>query len=252
VISPQELRGVIRNAFCPTGPGGGIDSTCSPKGKRGAGQPLSLFADAAAAHPNSEVRERAGAAVEHIAGRLTPTAAARVVENVQKVEFHETVFAVEAAVRRHALVDKQLGKETLNAGGAFLGDDIHEVHILSGYLGLTGSGQGELKLPNSKAADRHVLAHEIGHAIDGPKAEYSSDRNWVKAWVTEVGSSGFAGLLAGPGRKKVTLTAYAKESPSEGFAEFSRLLHGSDVPMADVERKFPKCLAYWRSKKLWP
>jgi hypothetical protein len=139
VISPQELRGVIRNAFCPTGPGGGIDSTCSPKGKRGAGQPLSLFADAAAAHPNSEVRERAGAAVEHIAGRLTPTAAARVVENVQKVEFHETVFAVEAAVRRHALV-----------------------------------------------------------------------------------------------------------------AEFSRLLHGSDVPMADVERKFPKCLAYWRSKKLWP
>jgi hypothetical protein len=234
------------NAFCPTGPGGGVDPTCSPKGT-----PLSVFADAAASHPIAEVRERAGAAVEHIAGRLTATAAARVAENVQKVVFHETVFQVEAAVRRHAAVDKQLGKETLNAGGAFLGDDIHEVHILSGYEGLS-SGQSDLKPQDPKAADRHVLAHEIGHAIDGPKSEYSSDRNWAKAWVTEIGSSGFAGLLAGPGRKKVTLTKYAKESPSEGFAEFSRLLHGSDVPLADVERKFPRCIAYWRSKKLWP
>jgi hypothetical protein len=238
---------VVLNAFCATGPGGGIDPTCSPKGTS-----LSVFADAAASHSSAEVRERAGAAVEHIAGRLTATAVARVAENVQKVEFHETVFQVEAAVRRHAAVDKQLGKESLNAGGAFLGDDIHEVHILSGYQGLSGSGQGNLAPPDPKAADRHTLAHEIGHAIDGPKAEYSSDRKWVSAWLAEVGSSGFAGLLTGPGRKKVTLTKYAKESPSEGFAEFSRLLYGSDVPLADVERKFPKCIAYWRSKKLWP
>jgi hypothetical protein len=247
-----ELREAVRNAFCPTGPGGGVDPTCSPKGGRGAGQPLSLFAEAAAAHSSAEVRERAGAAVEHVAGRLTAAAAARVAENVQRVGFHETVFAVEAAVRRHAVVDKQLGNETLNAGGAFLGDDIREVHILSGYLGLTGSGQGELRLPSQEAADRHVIAHEIGHAIDGPKAEYSSDRKWISAWLGEIGSSGFAGLLTGPGRKKVTLTKYAKESSAEGFAEFSRLLHGSDVPLADVERKFPRCLTYWRSKKLWP
>lgn len=243
----EEEEDATENAFCPTGKGGGIDPSCGTKKK-----PLSIFADAAASHPSAEVRERAGAAVEHVAGRLTATAATLAAENVQKVEFHETVFQIEAAVRRHAAVDKQLGKETLSAGGAFLGDDIHEVHILSGYLGLTGSGQGSLVPPDPKTADRHVLAHEIGHAIDGPKAEYSSDRKWISAWLAEVGSSGFAGLLTGPGRKKVTLTKYAKESPSEGFAEFSRLLHGSDVPLADVERKFPKCIAYWRSKKLWP
>jgi hypothetical protein len=248
VLLPRP-KGTTRvlNAFCPTGPGGGVDPTCSPKGTS-----LSVFADAAASHSSAEVRERAGAAVEHIAGRLTDAAAARVAENVRKVEFHETVFAVEAAVRRHEVIDKQLGKETLSAGGAFLGDDIHEVHILSGYMGLSGSSQGDLKLQNPEDVDRHVLAHEIGHAIDGPKAEYSSDRKWISAWLGEVGSSGFAGLLTGPGRKKVTLTKYAKESPSEGFAEFSRLLHGSDVPLADVERKFPRCIAYWRSKKLWP
>jgi hypothetical protein len=80
----------------------------------------------------------------------------------------------------------------------------------------------------------------MAHAIDGPKREYSSSEEWKAIWDEEIGSSP---TMEG---QKPKLTKYATTSSGEGFAEFGRMVYGMNSKMEIVEKKFPKCVAYWR------
>jgi SPP1 gp7 family putative phage head morphogenesis protein len=80
-----------------------------------------------------------------------------------------------------------------------------------------------------------TIAHEMGHAIDGgQRRAFSSSSMWHAAWRAEARD----------------LSHYATTTPSEGFAEFSRMLHGSKLSAAEVKQKFPKMHAFWKDRDL--
>ncbi len=87
-----------------------------------------------------------------------------------------------------------------------------------------------------------TTAHELGHAIDYER-HISNTREWMKVHNKEI-----VGDRKEPGK----LSEYARKNPTEGFAEFSRLLYGSGVKRELVERTFPKVSAFFKKEKLWP
>lgn len=82
---------------------------------------------------------------------------------------------------------------------------------------------------------RGIYAHEMGHAVDCGR-KYSEDKKWQSAWKSEI----FNG--------KTLLSRYARESPTEGFAEFHRVLCEKGV--AATSAAYPKCGAFLKSKGL--
>ena len=84
---------------------------------------------------------------------------------------------------------------------------------------------------------REVYAHEFGHAIDGPDKEISSSREWMEAWKEEIQGGG--------------LTTYATTKPSEGLAEFTRLLYGTEHSDKLIRKKFPKASAVFDKWDIW-
>jgi len=81
-----------------------------------------------------------------------------------------------------------------------------------------------------------TLAHELTHAIDkiGPGAYLSDSDEWRYVWSRELRGGG--------------LSAYAASDPAEGFAEFGRLLWGSETP--DAAARFPGVAAFFRKHGL--
>lgn len=83
---------------------------------------------------------------------------------------------------------------------------------------------------------RHVWAHELGHAIDGPEFELSSSAEWHAAFQAEIADK--------------QLSNYAATEPVEGFAEFCRAVYGSDVEHAEIARHFPQCTKFFKRRGL--
>jgi hypothetical protein len=111
---------------------------------------------------------------------------------------------------------------------------------------LTGPGQhsGPSRAQNVRHFVRHLYAHEMGHAIDGPDMELSGHVDWRKAWKREIVQTEDGG--------SPRLTAYARELPEEGFAEFCRVLYSGDVNLERVAEYFPGCSQFFQSRGLWP
>lgn len=107
--------------------------------------------------------------------------------------------------------------------------------ILDGNASLAGLLGGPHGYKNSTP---HVYAHEFAHAIDGPKKEISNSPEWQEAAKEEI--------------RPDTLTRYAATKPSEGFAEFGRLLYAGSLSAEDVRQKFPKCYAVWEKHGILP
>ncbi len=80
-----------------------------------------------------------------------------------------------------------------------------------------------------------VYAHEMSHAIDGPKHELSNSADWEAAWKNEIKGRG-------PSR-------YAGKNTTEGFAEFGRLALGG-YPLRELERSYPACAKFWQERGL--
>ncbi len=88
---------------------------------------------------------------------------------------------------------------------------------------------------------RQVYAHELTHAID-LYGIYSNDPEWRKIWFKEIRGTNMD--------SKPTLSKYARSSSLEGFAEFGRLVYGTDTDHAEVARKFPKSFDYLKRNNL--
>lgn len=82
-----------------------------------------------------------------------------------------------------------------------------------------------------------TLAHEVAHTVD---RQLSVLPEWNSAWKEEIC------------RNDRPLSDYATTKPSEGFAEFGRLLwshsrkDAKPPDMEQVAKTFPKCLAFWK------
>jgi hypothetical protein len=96
---------------------------------------------------------------------------------------------------------------------------------------------------SSRTNIHETYAHELSHAIDGPRYEHSGSHEWERAWHEEIGHP--------QSRKPASLSAYARTSAAEGFAEMGRLVYGTDTDRGAIEKRFPKCVAYWKKAGLW-
>jgi len=109
-----------------------------------------------------------------------------------------------------------------------------------GFFLSFGAGRGSLHVDGgydgSEESAHHIYAHEIGHVIDGAGHVYSNDPNWVELWRSEIDQS------------DNPLSAYARTSPAEGFAEFFRLLLTGQYK--DARLTFPECYSYLRGRGL--
>lgn len=110
------------------------------------------------------------------------------------------------------------------------------VHVDGGVPANLAGDTISKTLPDNSTT--HVCAHEWTHAIDGPDHQLSSSDDWKQAHSDE---------LAG-----AQLTKYAATKPSEGFAEFGRLLYASSEPLENVEQSFPKASKFFKDNGLWP
>ena len=83
-----------------------------------------------------------------------------------------------------------------------------------------------------------IFAHEIGHALDTVNGGYSLSKtdDFQECFDSEI--------------KNGQLTEYATTDEQEGFAEFARLLYGSDISREEIAAKFPQTLAFFKEKGL--
>jgi hypothetical protein len=201
-----------------TGPGCG---TGSHSGHHDSAMSL-ISTHLAAAGLSKEIADHYSGSASAVIRNMSPLSAQRLAENTMSVKF----FPDNASLSR-VLAGRYEFVARLLQGGASVGG------CYDGKLGqllLDGShvlGGKPLPTPG-------VYAHEFGHAIDGPKgARISDDPDWHSAWSAEL--------------KTGIISKYAGTSPSEGFAEVARILHGTNLKVDEIEKHIPKCMAVWRS-----
>jgi hypothetical protein len=98
-----------------------------------------------------------------------------------------------------------------------------------------------------------TYAHEITHVLDGPTQALSNDAAWQQAFKDEIDQDVDAGTKGtGEESRGGRLDGYARTNAMEGFAEFGRLLYGTDMDLGHIERHFPQSAAFFKSKGLWP
>ena len=91
--------------------------------------------------------------------------------------------------------------------------------------------------PEETDVTRHVYAHEYTHAIDGPNHEISYSPEWKDAYQKEIVA-------------RKALSAHGRTRPSEGFAEFGRLVFTSGKSLEEIAKEYPLCTAVWKKHNL--
>lgn len=89
-----------------------------------------------------------------------------------------------------------------------------------------------------------TYAHEMTHAIDKHYGMISQTKEWKEIFDTEINSKGTTG-------RYWRLSDYAATKPVEGFAEFGRMVYGSDRQRSSIERDFPKAVALFKRYGMW-
>jgi hypothetical protein len=126
-------------------------------------------------------------------------------------------------------LEKQTGAVEKGRVGGFVSHD-----RITGSVEVNLDGGSETDAKNPEKA-QGIYSHELGHAIDAGR-RFSEDAKWKAAWKSEI----FNG--------RVMLSRYARESPTEGFAEFHRALCFKGLPATMAA--YPKCCAFLKAKGL--
>jgi hypothetical protein len=167
------------------------------------------------------------AAATAVIGGMTHEAQKRFAANVSKIHFAKEHAAVSGLIRDRL---KQMDDPTE------VPDGVSGAYIRAGDTGEVVANGGIPGMNKSDGVDTlGVYAHEFGHAIDGPDCEISDSTAWEHAWENEI--------LRG----KTPPSAYAQQSPSEGFAEFHRLLA---INKKAATTMYPACAEVWKKHKL--
>jgi hypothetical protein len=161
-----------------------------------------------------------------VIAKLSPTALQRIDAHTKDVRFYGDRKSLTEELAKVEPKLKDLLAKGSTIGGGYNRRD-QSLH-LNGYF----YSKEEGKIPAATG-----YAHELTHAIDGPKHEISNSKEWQDAWESEV--------------KSGSLGQYATTKPSEGLAEFGRLVMTGKMNRQEVEKKYPKCSAVWEQHKLW-
>lgn len=173
-------------------------------------------------------------ACQGVLSNMSPEAVARFAANVTGPPH----FAADLAGVKKELLRRHRGNarvvEQLRAAGEIGGAYAHGGGKASFVLdgGFTRQSGEALRDPTATG----IYAHEFSHALDGPRYEISGSKQWREAYAKEIAG----------GR----LTHYAAGKPSEGFAEFGRLVLSGRHDLAAIRAKFPRCFAVWEAHGL--
>lgn len=205
---------------------------------------------AAAPGLTDQQREKYGKAMARATEHM-PAAALERIGTLNGITFHPSTKDIPAAIveqlaSRPGLTPEQQAEIRakyahvlgMPVGGAYMTGGVHHVHVDGDNV---GGSRGRHSAGFSQA--HGIYAHELTHTIDGPRGEISSGQAWHNAFERE--------MKVTPGRTP-PLTNYAGTKPSEAFAEFGRLVYGSDVPHAQIATEFPYATAVFKAYKLWP
>lgn len=140
-----------------------------------------------------------------------------------------------AAIARH-LRGAKYHRSPREIAASLVADSGEQKYLTVGDIrGAYRQKTGTLYLDGDGGAGTY--AHELAHVIDHGY-RLSGSAEWRDAFTSEVDRDG------------APLSQYARTSPSEGFAEFARLVYTGDVNAA--EQRFPKSSAFFKRNDLWP
>jgi hypothetical protein len=183
-------------------------------------------------HLTAEQKKVYGDAVDRVVRSMPPTAAALLRKNLESVFFHADTDGIGKAW-------EQANDQKVPAGATVQGFYTPG----SSSARLDGLTKYDTEGPFTEEESVHsTYAHEMTHALDG----------WFDFSGTAAWSGAFKEEIEGSWLEDAPLSEYGRSHSSEGFAEFGRLLYGTDVDRAEVEKRFPKCSAFFKSKGLWP
>lgn len=199
-------------------------------------------------------RDYYAAASKRVLEGLPGPALDRIAENLSGVRFHPSTQAILDGVLAE-MASKGAAPDALaRAREALAGKNIGGLYA-NGYRSIHVDGDHDLSREDvgahgwgkvNRAAG--VYAHEVSHALDGPEQIHSRSAAWARAFDEEIAHTGDRRARGEAPR----LSIYAASRPSEGFAEFGRLVYGSDVPHAQIAKEFPKATAYFKAMDWWP
>lgn len=160
---------------------------------------------------------------------MSPAAVQRLNRNVRDFHFVSQFAQVTPTVRTRMAKLGYPANEVAEIPDGVCGAYIKDDKTLVADGGVPGTR------PEEGVHTAGVYAHEWGHALDGPDNELSNSKRWLAAWHDEIENS-----VTPP-------SDYAKRSPSEGFAEFHRVLVANRTAALKL---YPKCAAVWEKQGL--
>lgn len=193
----------------------------------------------AAHHLSDEHREKSRAALHYVLGKIPAAAHARLTDHLVDVQFHSTPAELTQAMAATSPKVKWAMDRGSTVNGVYRQQA--KTLVLDGDVPRRVADDVWKK---DRSNVHETYAHEITHAIDGPGFPLSGSKEWTDAWQREIG---FIKPASGTAR----LSVYATSATHEGFAEFGRLVYGTNTDRAAIEKKFPLCTAYWKSQGLW-
>jgi hypothetical protein len=219
--SPPPVRG--QSAQPPAQPAGAIQSRLRAQRLETVhGRALDALRSDAAIPP--EQKRQYYQAVHDTTRHLSDSALHRLEKHGESFRFYGDTSELTGSLAKDSKTFAKLQADGRRAAGAYH-PGTHTLH-LDGGAKVTGE--------HIASADRTagVYAHEIAHAIDGPKREISKSPDWAAAWQEEI-----AGAKA--------ISDYAGTNATEGLAEFGRLALGGALDRHQLRAHFPKCVAVW-------
>jgi hypothetical protein len=200
--------------------------------------------DRAMASLKSAAMSQPAVAAELI-GQVRPAADAMAASGQLPPDAHHALsalFADPARWREAGGIAADLVAKLGEAGRGELGGcynpHTREVVIDGGIQKTTHDGPDGWKMTQGDSR-QGLYAHELTHAIDGPKKEISLSPAWLDIWRKEIAPFS-------------ALTAYASTSSHEGLAEFGRLVYGGQASLKDAEASFPRACKFFKDHGLWP
>lgn len=179
---------------------------------------------------NPRIALRIKSIIGNAIGNMNKTAAERLDENVNDFFFYDNPTRLTKKINN---IKELTGNTKTEEGYAILGCFIP----MLGAMCLTIASK-------DRRIDERIITHEMSHAIDGSRHEFSESDEWKSAWKEEISNN--------------QVNEYASSSMSEGFAEFGSLLlcgaaalkGSAEMDTEMVKSKFPKCFEFWKSRDL--
>lgn len=168
-------------------------------------------------------------------GRMPPAATKHLEDGMKAIRFTQSPSDIVPTLLSNATPSEQYELNNRYQGKTIGGVYAHSFEGKPGHTMVIADGDYR-GIPASE-----VHAHEFTHAIDGPSKKFSASPEWKNAWHAEIMN-----------KQANHLSDYARDNPSDGFAEFGRLVYGQGANRKTLREKWPAATRFWEKNGLLP